>query len=69
MVPVSAAEVCGAIKRLELFMCIGLDDIPSFIIKGCSDICVPLLMYTFNLSAASVTFPSLWKQTAVTTTF
>jgi hypothetical protein len=63
--PISAAEVSRAIKRLIPSKCVGLDGIPSFIIKGCSDIFILLLTYIFNLSLTSVTFPSLWKQTAV----
>jgi hypothetical protein len=41
-----------------------LDGIPSFIVKGCSDIFVPLLTHIFNPSVASETLPSLWKETA-----
>jgi hypothetical protein len=42
-----------------------LNGIQSFIIKGYSDILIPLLTFNFNLSVTSGTFPSLWKQTAV----
>jgi hypothetical protein len=37
MAPVSSAEVSKAIKHLKPSKCVGLDGIPSFIIKGCSD--------------------------------
>jgi hypothetical protein len=57
--PVSAAEVRKAIKRLKPSKRVGLDGIPSFIIKSCSDIFIPLLTYIFNLSVSSETFPSL----------
>jgi hypothetical protein len=62
--PISAAEVSRAIKRLRP-TCVGLDGIPSFTIKGCSDVFTPLSTHIFNLSVSSATFPSLWKQTAV----
>jgi hypothetical protein len=48
-------------KRLKAT---GLDGIPSFIVKACSDIFVPLLTHIFNPSVASETLPSLWKETA-----
>jgi hypothetical protein len=41
----------------------------EFLIKGFSDILLPLLTYHFNLSVTSVTVPSLWKQTAVVAVF
>jgi hypothetical protein len=67
--PIAAAEVSKAIKRLRPSKCVGLDGIPSLVIKGCSDIFTPLLTYIFNLRLTSVTFPSLWKQTAVVPVF
>jgi hypothetical protein len=69
MAPVSAVEVSKAMKRLKPTYCVGLDDIPSFIIKGCSDIFIPLLAYIFNLSGSSETLPSLWKEIAVVPVF
>ena len=41
------------------------DDIPSFIIKGCSQIFVPLLMYIFNISLISQIFHFLCKGSVV----
>jgi hypothetical protein len=67
--PISAAEASKAIKRLRPYKCVGLDAIPSFIIKGCSDVFVPLLTHRFKVSVTSATFPSLWKQTAVAPVF
>jgi hypothetical protein len=66
---ISAAEVSKAIKRLRPSKCVGLDGIPSFIIKGCSDVFIPLLKHIFNLSVTSATFPTLWKETAVVPVF
>jgi hypothetical protein len=47
-VPISAAEVSKVIKRLRPSKCVGLDGIPSLVIKGCSDIFTPLLAYISN---------------------
>jgi hypothetical protein len=63
--PIFAAEVSKAIERLRPFKCVELDGIPSFVIKGCSDVFIPLLTHAFNLSVTSATFPTFWKQTAV----
>jgi hypothetical protein len=57
------------IKRLRPSKLFGLNGIPSLVIKGCSDIFTPLLTYISNLSLTSVTFLSLWKQTAVVPVF
>jgi len=54
-----------AIKWLKPSKCVGVEWISYFIIKGCSHIFIPLLIYIFNLCITSKTFPSLWKQTAV----
>jgi hypothetical protein len=68
-VPVSASELRKATNCLKPSKCVGLDDIPSFIVKGFSDIFIRLLTYIFNLSVASETFPSLWKETAAVPVF
>jgi hypothetical protein len=67
--PISAAEASKTIKRLRPSKCVGLDDIPSFIIKGCSDVFIPLLTHVFNLSVTCETFPSLWKEIYVVPAF
>jgi hypothetical protein len=67
--PISVSEVSKAIKRLRPSRCVGLDGIPSFIIKGCSDVFIPLLTHIFNLSVNSASFPTLRKQTAVVPVF
>jgi hypothetical protein len=48
--PISDSDVCKSIKRLTLSKSVGLDDIPGFVIKGCSDIFIPILRHIFNLS-------------------
>jgi hypothetical protein len=63
--PVSAALVNRHVKRLRSSKYLGLDGIQSFIMKGFSDIFMPLLTRIFNLTVSSFTFASLWKQTAV----
>jgi hypothetical protein len=62
---VSDSDVYKAIKRLRPSKSVGVDDIPGFIIKGCTDIFVPILKHIFNLSLSQHYFPSLWKQAAI----
>jgi hypothetical protein len=69
LVPVSDADVCKAIKRLKPSKCVGLDDIPGFIIKCCSAIFTPILRHIFNLSLAQQYFPAAWKEAAVVPVF
>jgi hypothetical protein len=54
-----------AISHLLSKKSVDPDEIPYFIIKGCSDIFIPLLRHNFNLSLPTGKFPSLWKQAAV----
>lgn len=64
-VRVDSAEITEAIKKLKPKFSSGADGIPSFIIKGCSELFVPILKHIFNLSLSSRTFPSLWKRSVV----
>jgi hypothetical protein len=66
---VSDSDVIKAIRRLRPTKSAGLDDIPGFIIKGCTDILVPILRHIFNLSLSEHCFPTLWKQTAIIPVF
>jgi hypothetical protein len=59
---VTDADVRKAIRWLKPSKSAGLDGIPGFIIKGCTDIFVPLLKYIFNLSLSQQLFPSSWKK-------
>jgi hypothetical protein len=45
------------------------DEVPNFIIQGCSQIFTPLLLHIFNLSLLTIKLPSLWKQVAVVPIF
>jgi hypothetical protein len=63
--PISDSDIFKALKRLKPSKSVGLDNIPGFIIKGCSAILVPVLKHIFNLSLSQQYFPALWKQAAV----
>jgi hypothetical protein len=59
------SDVKQAISRFHSTKCIGLYEIPKFILKGWSEIFMPLLHHILNLSILSGKIPSLWKQAAV----
>jgi hypothetical protein len=63
------ADVRRAIRRLKSTKSVGPDDIPSFIIKGCSEILVPVPKHIFNIGLSNGGFPSLWKETTVAPVF
>jgi hypothetical protein len=58
-------DICKALTRLRLSESVGLDAIPGFVVKDCSEIFVPVLKYIFNLSLSRHYFSTLWKQAAV----
>jgi hypothetical protein len=66
---VSGSDVHKAIKRLRPSKSVGIDNIPVYIVKGCSDIFIPVLKFVFNLSLSQRSFLTLWKQTAVIPVF
>jgi hypothetical protein len=66
---ISDSDVERAISRLRSMKCVGPDEIPNFIMKGCSEILTPLLRHIFNLSLLTGKFPSLWEKTAVVPVF
>jgi hypothetical protein len=45
LAPLSDSDVIKAIKRLRPSKSVGVDDIPGFIIKGCTDIFVHVLKH------------------------
>jgi hypothetical protein len=55
------SDVKCAISHLRSTKSAGPDDIPNFIIKGCSPIFIPLLRHIFNLNLSTGKF-MLWKQ-------
>jgi hypothetical protein len=65
--PISDSDILKAIARLIPSKSVGLDNIPGFVIKGCSDILAPVLKHI--LSLAQQCFPALWKQVAVVPIF
>jgi hypothetical protein len=62
---VSELDICKALRRLQPSKSVGLHDIPSFVIKGCSEIFVPILKHIFILSLTQHYFPTVRKQAAV----
>jgi hypothetical protein len=56
LAPVSDSDVFKTIKLLRPFKSVGVDDIPSFIIKGCTDISVPVLKTYFKSKLISAVF-------------
>jgi hypothetical protein len=66
---VSDSDVEQAVSHLRTTKCVRPDEIPNFIIKGCSEIITPLLSRIFNLSLLTGRFLSLWKKAAVVPIF
>jgi hypothetical protein len=65
LAPVSDSDIFKAIKRFKPSKFVGVDDIPGFIIKGCTDIFVSVLRHIFNLSLSQQYFLTLWTQAAI----
>lgn len=62
---ITPSDIYKAIMNLPNKFSTGLDGIPTFIVKGCLDLLLPVLEYIFNLSFRSKTFPDLWKKSLV----
>jgi hypothetical protein len=69
LAPIFQLDICKALRRLSPSKSVGLDDIPSFVIKGCSEIFVPVLKNIFNLSLPQQYFPTVWKQAVIVPCF
>jgi hypothetical protein len=65
LLSISDSDVKQAIRRLGPSKFVGADEIPSFIIKGCSGIFASLLSHIFNIILLQGKFPTLWEQAAV----
>jgi hypothetical protein len=66
LAPISELDICKSLRRLRPSKSVGLDDNPSFVIKGCSEIFVPVIKHIFDLRLTQHYFPTVWKQAAVT---
>jgi hypothetical protein len=66
---ISDSDVQNAIKRLQPSKSVEPDGILSFVIKGCSEVFVPVLKFIFNLSLSQHKFPTQWKQVAAVPVF
>jgi len=66
---VSDSDFLNAMWCLHPSKSDGFDGIPAFIIKGCSDILIPVFKFIFNINSSQRIFPTLWKQAAVIPVF
>lgn len=62
---ISPGMVTWSIKCLKPSFSKGVDNIPNFIVKGCSSILTPLLTNIFNTCLSKGNFPTLWKKAIV----
>ncbi|GBN73503.1 hypothetical protein AVEN_172422-1 [Araneus ventricosus] len=66
---VSYDDVVLAIRELKSSLTVGVDYIPSFIIKGCAEFLIYPLLVLFNLSLRTKVIPDVWKQTKIIPVF
>ncbi|GBM72769.1 putative RNA-directed DNA polymerase from transposon BS [Araneus ventricosus] len=62
-------DVVLAIRELKSSLTVAVDNIPSFIIKGCAEFLIYPLLVLFNLSLRTKVFPGVWKQTRIIPVF
>ncbi|GBM91347.1 hypothetical protein AVEN_6999-1 [Araneus ventricosus] len=62
-------DVVLTISELKSSPTVGVDNIPSFIIKGCSEFLIYPLLVLFNLSLRTKVFLGVWKQTKIIPVF
>jgi hypothetical protein len=62
--PVTYFDGSKVTKRPTPSKSVGVDDIPRFLMKRCTDKFVPVLQHIFNLSLSQQYFRTLWKQAA-----
>ena len=67
--PITEIEVQSSISSIKSPQSCGPDNIPGFIIKGCSYTLVPVLTTLFNKSVQLSIFPDVWKSSKVIPTF
>ncbi|GBM10011.1 putative RNA-directed DNA polymerase from transposon BS [Araneus ventricosus] len=62
-------DVVLAIKELKSSLTAAVDNIPYFIIKGCSEFLIYSLLVLLNLSLETKVFTEVWKQTRIIPVF
>ncbi|GBO25653.1 hypothetical protein AVEN_168383-1 [Araneus ventricosus] len=62
-------DVVLAISELKSSLTVGDDNIPSFIIKRCSEFLIYPLLVLFNLSLRTKVFPEVWKKKTIIPVF
>ncbi|KAL1448575.1 hypothetical protein WDU94_009878 [Cyamophila willieti] len=62
---ITVNDVVKASKSLKHSPIAGVDNIPSFIVKGCIHALAPVLCNIFNVCLSSGKFPNLWKTAIV----
>ncbi|XP_063902208.1 uncharacterized protein LOC135121856, partial [Zophobas morio] len=60
-ISVNEEEIIKSIKRLKNNQVAGSDKIPSFLVKDCAGVFVKPLLYIFQLSIKTSTYPEIWK--------
>ncbi|GBM66500.1 hypothetical protein AVEN_23767-1 [Araneus ventricosus] len=58
-------DVVLAIRELKFSLTVGVDNMPSFIIKGCAEYLIYPLLVLFKMSLRTKVFPDVWKQTRI----
>jgi hypothetical protein len=66
---ISELDIRKALRGLRPSKSVGLDGIPSFVKKGCSEIFLPVIKHIFNLTLTQHYFSTVWKQAAVVPVF
>ena len=58
-------DVVNAINKLNASKSASLDGMTSFMLKSCKTAIAPILLYLYNLSIKTRSFPTAWKLTKV----
>ncbi|XP_057296299.1 uncharacterized protein LOC130625264 [Hydractinia symbiolongicarpus] len=63
--PITVNETIKHLQSLKRKRSVGLDDVPSWLLKDCMEVIASPLTYIINMSFETSTFPSDWKRTKV----
>ncbi|XP_057299216.1 uncharacterized protein LOC130629859 [Hydractinia symbiolongicarpus] len=63
--PITVNETMKHLQSLNRKKSVGLDDLPSWLLKDCMEVIASPLTYIINMSFETSTFPSDWKRTKV----